>query len=185
MKAAEKIDEQKKAAKEKAKEVEKKLEVQAKKEEKVAFDKVLANKKAEVLGIPVLETPKPEVKPLMTSDQAIKMVKQEKKEVAEVKLIKDNEEAKMKSLENVGEKKDKDSEVPVSKCPSEIKKEKEVAEKAEEEVKAKAVSADLVAKQEEKQKAYEAKVAVEEKATEKEKKANEAAATLKDNLEGQ
>ena len=101
-----------------------------------------------------------------------------------MKLVKDNEEAKMKSLENVGEKKDKDSEVPVSKCPSEIKKEKEVVEKAEEEVKAKAVTADLVAKQELKQKAYEADVAVKEKATEKEKKADEAAAALKDNLAG-
>lgn len=75
VKAADKIHEQKEAAKEKAKEVTEKLKVKEAKEEKAAFDKVLANKKAEVLGVPVIETPKPEVKPLMTSDQAIKMVK--------------------------------------------------------------------------------------------------------------
>lgn len=68
MNAADKNREKKEAAKEKAKEVSKKLEVAAVKEEKVAAEKVIADKKAEVLGVPVLETPKPEVKPLMTSD---------------------------------------------------------------------------------------------------------------------
>lgn len=49
----------------------------------------------------------------------------------------------MKSLENVGEKKEK--EIPESKCPSELKKEKEEKEKAVEETAAKAATADLVA----------------------------------------
>ena len=124
--------------------MEKKLEVKEAKEAKAAQDKILADKKAEVQGIPVIPTPKPEVKPLMNADEAIKKVKADRKEAAELKELKENEEAKMKSLEHVGEK--KDEEVPVSKCPSEIKKEKEEKEKAIEDAAAKAKTAELVAK---------------------------------------
>lgn len=42
--------------------------VKAEAEEKAATDKLMADKKAAVLGIPVIETPKPEVKIVMTSD---------------------------------------------------------------------------------------------------------------------
>ena len=83
------------------------------------------------MGTPVLEIPKPEIKPFLTSDQAKAKIDEEKKEVADEKVRADAEAAKMKALEKVGEKKDASAEVPIAKCPSELKKEKDDAEKAE------------------------------------------------------
>ena len=67
----------------------------------------------------------------MTSDQAKQQVENEKKEAAEEKERIATEAAKVKAQSNIGEKKKTDTEeVPVAKCPSELKKEKADADKA-------------------------------------------------------
>ena len=74
----------------------------------------------------------------------------------------------MKAVENIGEKKDYD--VPVSKCPSDLKKEKEEFEKVADEKKSKALVVQAEAIQAAKQVEYEAKEAITEKKVEVEKK---------------
>ena len=117
-------------------------------------------------GTPVEEKAKPEVKPLMTSDQAKKQVEDEKKEAAADKNRKEADEAKMKALNNVGEKKSYADEVPVAKCPSELKKEKADAEKATKEADEKETTKKLEAAAAEKQAAFDKQEAVKEKAAE-------------------
>lgn len=88
----------------------------------------------------------------------------------------------MKAVENIGEKKDYD--VPVSKCPSDLKKEKEEVEKVADEKKSKALVVQAEAIQAAKQVEYEAKEAITEKKVEVEKKTQETAAAYNDQIEG-
>jgi hypothetical protein len=126
IKAADKVREEKKAAEVKSKAAVVKAEIKAVAEDKATVDKVLADKKAVVQGLPLIETPKAaEIKPLMSSDQAKKIIEEDKKEAADDKAREVADAAKTKSLSSVGEKKvTSDEPVPVAKCPSELKKEK-------------------------------------------------------------
>jgi hypothetical protein len=127
-----------------------------------------------------LEAPKPEIKVIMTSDQAKKNIEEEKKEAADDKEREAKAAAKLKTLSNVGEKKSATDEVPVAKCPSELKKEKDDADKVTKEAEEKVTTAKLVAAEAVKQAAYEKKEAVKEKAAEVVKKEAEAEASQKE-----
>jgi hypothetical protein len=163
VKAADKNREEKKAAEESAKVAIEKAKVKAAAEDQKVIDKVLADKKAVVQGNPVAEIPKAEFKPLMTSDQAKANIAEEKKDAADDKQRADADAARLKSQSSIGEKKVATEEVPVAKCPLELKKDKADAEKATKEAEDKAATLKMEAAAAEKLAAFEKEEASKDK----------------------